>query len=50
MSKISFTKRSRIKVSEVMKSLKVLLEYLLKETSKVFIIGHKEPDFDSIGS
>ena len=37
-------------MSEVMKSLKVLLEYLLKETSKVFIIGHKEPDFDSIGS
>ena len=31
-----------------MKSLKTLLEYLLKHTSKVFIIGHKEPDFDSI--
>ena len=37
-------------MSEVMKSLKTLLEYLLKHTSKVFIIGHKEPDFDSIGS
>ena len=33
-----------------MKSLKTLVEHLLKHTSKVFIVGHKEPDFDSIGS
>lgn len=37
-------------MSETMKSLKVLLEQLVNNSSKVFIIGHKEPDYDSIGS
>ena len=37
-------------MSETLKSLKGLLKYLLRNSSKVFIVGHKEPDFDSIGS
>ena len=37
-------------MSENVRGLKQLLEKLLKTTSKVFIVGHKEPDYDSIGS
>ena len=37
-------------MSETLKNLKCLLKYLLRNSSKVFIVGHKEPDFDSIGS
>ena len=37
-------------MSETLKSLKGLLKYLVKNSSRVFIVGHKEPDFDSIGS
>ncbi len=37
-------------MSENVRCLKQLIEKLLKSSSKVFIIGHNEPDFDSIGS
>ena len=37
-------------MSENVRGLKQLLERLLKTSSKVFIVGHKEPDYDSIGS
>lgn len=37
-------------MSETLKSLKALLEQLVSTSSKVFIVGHNEPDFDSIGS
>ena len=37
-------------MSENVRGLKQLLEKLLKTSSKVFIVGHKEPDYDSIGS
>ena len=37
-------------MSENVRGLKQLLEKLLKNSSKVFIVGHKEADYDSIGS
>lgn len=37
-------------MSEKLKKLKIMLETDISKASKVFIVGHNEPDFDSIGS
>lgn len=37
-------------MSEMLKNLKVLLDTSILDASKVFIVGHNEPDFDAIGS
>lgn len=37
-------------MNEVLKNIKALQDKLVSSSSKVFIIGHNEPDFDSIGS
>lgn len=37
-------------MSEMLKDLKKTLYEVIKDSSKVFIVGHNEPDFDSIGS
>lgn len=42
--------RGRMKVCTEIKSIKDLLEQISNTSNKVFIVGHNEPDFDSIGS
>ena len=37
-------------MSEMLKNLKKILLEVIKDSSKVFIVGHNEPDFDSISS
>lgn len=37
-------------MSEMLKSLKKALSEIIKNSSQVFIVGHNEPDFDSISS
>lgn len=37
-------------MSEMLKDLKTVLTSVISDSSRVFIIGHNEPDFDSIGS
>lgn len=37
-------------MSEMIKDLKKVLFEVIRDSSKIFIIGHNEPDFDSIGS
>ncbi len=40
----------KINMSDKMKNLKIKLEEMIKKASSIFIIGHNEPDFDSLGS
>lgn len=37
-------------MSEMLKNLKAVLSEIIKDSSKIFIVGHSEPDFDSISS
>ena len=37
-------------MSEMLKNLKAVLSEIIKDSSKIFIVGHNEPDFDSISS
>lgn len=37
-------------MNEIVRCLKKSLTEVIKDSSKVFIVGHNEPDFDSIGS
>ena len=37
-------------MSDKIRRLKETLESVTKSSSKVFIVGHDEPDYDSIGS
>lgn len=43
-------KEKKISMSEMLKKLKTMLEADISQASKIFIVGHNEPDFDSIGS
>ena len=37
-------------MDEIVRCLKKSLTEVIRDSSKVFIVGHNEPDFDSIGS
>ena len=37
-------------MDEIVRCLKKNLTEVIRDSSKVFIVGHNEPDFDSIGS
>lgn len=43
-------KKEKVEMCKTIKELKEVIESEIKKSSKVFIIGHNGPDFDSVGS
>jgi len=47
---VSQGKKEKVEMCNTIKKLKEIIESEMKKSSKVFIVGHNGPDFDSVGS